>query len=77
AIDTVIGLLSEDKKLPATFVGKSYVPFMIDMKKKGHVPTFANIVLSDTGNGDALKWLGENQAKLAEFVRWASDYRLP
>ena len=75
AIETVIGLLSEDKKLPLTFVGKKYVPFMVEMKKNGYLPTFANIVLSDAGNADALKWLGENQPKLAEFVSWARDYR--
>ena len=77
AVDTVIGLLSDDRKLPATFVGKTYLPFMIDMKKKGHVSTFANIVLSDSGNGEALKWLGQNEAKLTDFVNWAKTYQLP
>lgn len=34
AVDSVIALLDEDKKLPTTFVGKTYIPFMVEMKKK-------------------------------------------
>ncbi len=74
AVDTFIGMLSGDKKLTSTFVGKNYVPFMIEMKRQGHTPAFAYLVRYQSGNQDALKWLITNDAKLSAFVNWAKAY---
>jgi hypothetical protein len=49
--------------------------WLIDMKKKGHVRTFACIVMQAAGDGQALRWLGENPTKLTDFVKWAKDYQ--
>jgi tetratricopeptide (TPR) repeat protein len=77
AVDTVISLLAEDKKLASTFVGKNYIPFMLELKKRGHVPTFAYAVLYASGDADALKWLQQNEARLNDFAAWAKEYQLP
>ena len=77
AVDTFVALLSEDKKLRSAFVGKNYVPFLGDMKKQGHTKTFAYLVLYQSGNTEALKWLTENDAKLTAFVNWGKTYELP
>jgi len=68
--------LAEDKKLSSTFVGKTYVPFMVDMKKQGFSKTFAYLVLQQNGNKDALKWLVENNESFVNFVSWAKSYQL-
>ncbi len=77
AVDTFIALLSEDKDLRSTFVGKNYVPFMTEMKKQGHSSAFAYLVLFQTGNQEALKWLTENDIKLKAFVNWSKAYEMP
>ncbi len=77
AVDTFIALLSEDKKLKSTFVGKNYVPFLSEMKKQGHTTAFAYLVHYQAGNQEALKWLTENDTKLKAFVNWSKAYELP
>lgn len=74
AFDTLASLLSEDKKLKSTFVGKNYVPFLADMKKQGHTKTFAYLILFLNGQPDGQKWLSENETKLEQFVNWAKAY---
>ncbi len=76
AVDTMIAILSEDKKLTSTFVGKTYVPFMVEMKNKSHSKTFSNLVLQQSGNQKALKWLVENEKQLRDFLEWAKTYEL-
>lgn len=78
AVDTVITMLGEDKKLKSTFVGKTYVPFMMEMKKSGHVAAFGNMVLyiRNNKNADAAKWIDSNGSKLEDFLRWAKAYQL-
>lgn len=76
AVDTVISLLEEDKKLSSTFIGKTYVPFMVDMKKQGFSKSFAYLVLQQSGNKDALKWLVENEQQNIKFINWARSYQL-
>jgi hypothetical protein len=75
AIDTVIAMVSEDKKLPSTFVGKQYLPFVKEMKAKGYVEPFAYMVLYLTGDRSTKPWLAANDAKLSEFLKWAKTYR--
>jgi predicted ABC-type ATPase len=76
AVDTVISLLEEDKKLKSTFVGKTYIPYMVEMKKQGFSKTFAYLVLQQNGNKEALKWLVENEQQNVKFINWARSYQL-
>lgn len=75
AFDTLIALLSEDKKLPSTFVGKNYIPFLVEMKKKDYSKIFAYLVLQQDGNKIAEKWLIDNSQKTLEFINWAKGYK--
>ncbi len=77
AIGTIIAMLAEDKKMSSTFVGKTYVPFMNEMKKSGHVEAFGYFVLSTNGNADASRWVKANDAKIGAFLNWAKAYQLP
>jgi tetratricopeptide (TPR) repeat protein len=76
AVDSLIAILGEDKKLTSTFVGKTYIPFMMEMKSKGFSKTFAYLVLQQNGNEEAKKWLIDNAQQTANFLMWAKDYQL-
>lgn len=76
AISTLIALLEEDKKLSSTFVGKTYIPFLAEMKKKGYAKTFAYLVLQQNGNKDAEKWLVDQGQQTIDFINWAKIYQL-
>ncbi|MBK9437610.1 MAG: tetratricopeptide repeat protein [Chloracidobacterium sp.] len=75
AAGTVIGLLSEDKKLKSTFIGKEYVPFLTQLKKNGHLESFGYMVLYISGKEDAMKWLDANNVKFGAFLEWAKAYQ--
>ncbi len=73
--DTVIVLLDEQTKLRSTFVGKTYIPFMVEMKRLGHSRTFAYLVLQQGGDQEARKWLVSNEEKFRSFLDWSKSYR--
>lgn len=75
AVGTVIALLAEDKKLGSTFIGKNYVPFLVQLKKNGHLESFGYMALYVGGKKDAMKWLEANDAKFGAFLKWAKDYQ--
>ncbi|MBS1797966.1 MAG: tetratricopeptide repeat protein [Acidobacteria bacterium] len=77
AVETLIGILADDKKLKSTFVGRNYVPFMTEMKRLGYAKIFAYLVLQQNGNETAEKWLTDNAKKTLEFLEWAKTYSPP
>jgi tetratricopeptide (TPR) repeat protein len=76
AIDAFIGLLAGEKKLASTFVGRNYVPFITELKARGHTEAFGNMVIyiNDRNNAEAAKWLEANGIKLQAFFNWARAY---
>ena len=58
----------------STFVGKNYVPFIVDLKKNGHVQALAYLILYNSGNNLARKWLQVNDTKLKDFLQWGKAY---
>lgn len=76
AVDTLVALLAEDKKLASTFVGKTYIPFMVEMKKRGFTKTFAYLVLQQSGNKEAEKFLIDNAEQTLAFMNWARTHQL-
>lgn len=74
-VDTLIALLSENKKIASTFVGKTYLPFMVELKKQGYVKHFAYVILQQNGNAEAEKWLIDSGPKTLAFLNWAKSYQ--
>lgn len=71
-------LASDAKKTKSTFVGKNYIPFMLEMKQRGYVKPFAYLVLTSNGNTEAAKWVvSDNKEKVVEFMNWAKSYQPP
>lgn len=78
-VESFISFLASDaKKSKSTFVGKNYIPFMLEMKQRGYVKPFAYLVLTNAGNEKAAKWaVGDNVKTVAEFMNWAKNYQPP
>lgn len=76
AVDTLIALLSEDKKLTSMFVGKTYIPYMTEMKKRGFSKPFSYLILQQNGNAEAEKWIAANNKQCLDFINWAATYQL-
>jgi len=74
-IDLLISFLADDKKIKSTFVGRNYVPFMVEMKNRGFVQVFSYLVLQQGGNKTAEKWLIDNSQKTLDFINWAKTYQ--
>jgi tetratricopeptide (TPR) repeat protein len=77
SIGTLIALIGEDTKLKTSFVGKDYVPFIVELKQKGYADIFGYMVLYVSGQESAMSWLNANDARLGEFLAWAKAYQLP
>jgi tetratricopeptide (TPR) repeat protein len=77
AVGTLIALVAENKNVRTTFVGRYYVPFLAEMKKRGYAEILAYLVLHHTGSEAARSWLNTNEAKLKEFISWSKAYTLP
>lgn len=73
-IESVIGFLDDDK-FNSTFVGKTYIPFMVEMKKRGFVKIFAYISLQQSGNLTAASWLRQNSQQTSDFINWSRGYK--
>lgn len=74
AFGSATSRLIEDKKLSATFVGRMYLPFLAEMKKRDLVETFGYVVLYIRGNAEAKAWLQRNDDKLGRLFTFASEY---
>ena len=77
AIETLTALVAETKKVSSTFVGRHYLPFMLEMKRRGFTEAFGNLVLYTSGDHSVKPWLDANKEKMSEFLAWAKAYRPP
>jgi tetratricopeptide (TPR) repeat protein len=77
SLSTFISLLSQDKKITKTFVGKQYTGFLADLKAAGHLETLANLIRFQSGVGgdESKQWLTSNISKVTAMNKWAKDYR--
>ena len=74
-IDSLISFVGADKEIKKTFVGRTYAPFMLELKARGYLKIFGYLVLQQSGNQTAEKWLIENSEKTVEFINWARTYQ--
>lgn len=75
AVENFVTIVLEDKKNKSTFVGKNYFPFLTEMKKRGYVEPFAYLVLQQTGNAVAEKWLIDHSDIAVNLINWSRSYK--
>ena len=56
------------------FFHEYYVPYFIQIKKRGFIPVFSNIVLSASGDELSLKWIAEHDAEVKKFTTWSNSF---
>ncbi len=66
--------LSKDR---ATFSGRHYLPFFVELKKRGYVEAFVNWAIQRSPVEGPRLWLQANQPKAKEFLDWVNHYEWP
>ncbi len=74
-IDTLIDLVTSDKKNQNTFVGKTYFPFLRALKSQGYTPILGRLILEQTGSRTAHQWILENNGKVIDFLKWSKTFQ--
>ncbi|MCO5334613.1 MAG: hypothetical protein M9893_11525 [Pyrinomonadaceae bacterium] len=62
-----------------TFFGEYDILFIAELKRLGHLPAFANIVIyiNDQQNKEAEAWINANETKVRGYMDRAKAYRPP
>lgn len=68
------GLAKADR---SKFTWQYYVPYFIEMKKKGYVEAFVYLININSGDNNVRVWLERNSAPLREFLTWTDRYQWP
>ena len=66
-----------DKKKHPEFVFNYYVPYFLEMNKRGFVEPFVYHILQKSGTAGVTEWLAANQIKLDQFLEWSKQYNWP
>ncbi len=76
--ESVLAVLEEraDKR-PSTFVEKFYVPYFVELKKRGHTEAFVYHVLKSSGLPGVAEWTETNSGRVMQFLLWSKNYKWP
>jgi tetratricopeptide (TPR) repeat protein len=66
-----------DKKKHPEFVFNYYVPYFLEMNKRGLVEPFVYYIHQKTDTAGVSEWLAANQPKVNEFLTWSKQYGWP
>ncbi len=59
------------------FFWEYYVPYFIEMKKKGHLDTFSYIVFATSNDKEVATWIKKHTADIDKFFKWSDQYKWP
>jgi hypothetical protein len=68
---------SQDKKKHSEFVFNYYVPYFLEMNKRGFVEPFVYYILQKGKTAGVTEWLAANQPKVDQFLDWSKQYGWP
>jgi hypothetical protein len=68
---------TESKKPHSEFVFKYYVPYFVELDKRGFVEPFVYYILQTSHIGGVTQWLGANQTRVDELLTWSNQYQWP
>ena len=78
-VDSVLASVSElgPGKNKSTFTYTYYVPYFLELKKRGFVEPFVYYAYQQSSTPGVGVWLRDNEAKVNEFLAWSKAYAWP
>ncbi len=73
--EIICGSLEETADKNTGFFWKYYAPYFMELNKKKHIETLANLVHVSTKDPNVLLWLDTNKDKINEFYKWSANYK--
>jgi tetratricopeptide (TPR) repeat protein len=76
--ESLFAFLEEAKgKDQSKFTWKYYVPYFLEMNKKGYVEPFVYYIYQRHPVPGAKEWIQQNSGKVREFLSWTEGYNWP
>jgi len=77
--NSVFAVLSEldPKKVEGKFVGRYYMPYFIELKRRNFVEPFVYHTHRRSGLQGVTEWLKDHDARTLEFLVWSKNYKWP
>ncbi|HKE57943.1 MAG TPA: tetratricopeptide repeat protein [Pyrinomonadaceae bacterium] len=78
-LSTVLAIIDEQdaKGDKSKFTWRYYIPYFIELKKKGFVEPFVYYISTSSNMKGAREWLQANETKVKEFLTWSKSYQWP
>ena len=78
-VDALVGVLDETsgKKGKKAFVSDFYLPFYVELKKRGYVEPFVYHAFQGSNLPGVDKWLVLNSTRVREYLAWSESYAWP
>ena len=68
---------SQSKADRSKFTWSYYVPYFLEMKKRGLIEPFVYIIYLPSNDPDVRSWLQQNSNRVREFLAWSNSYQWP
>jgi tetratricopeptide (TPR) repeat protein len=68
---------SQAKADRSKFTWSYYIPYFIEIKKRGLVEPFVYIIYLTSNNPEVRQWLQQNETRVREFLAWSNSYQWP
>lgn len=72
--ESLCAVLSETQKDNFGFYWNYYVPYFLEMKDKGFIPTFSYIAFASSGDSKVEEWLGNHKEEIDKFYDWSKNF---
>jgi tetratricopeptide (TPR) repeat protein len=70
----VTSVMKSSIKKPGGFAARYYVPYFVEMHRKGHYPAFVYTAWRQGELGGSVEWGKANEAKVREFQQWSQAW---
>jgi len=67
----------QGRKKQTELIFNYYVPYFLEMNKRGFVEPFVYYILQKTNTPGVTEWLAANQPKVNDFLEWSRQYGWP
>ncbi len=76
--ETALAVLAErSEKKQSQFVPQYYVPYFVEMKRRGHAEAFFYHALQSSGLPGVREWIDANGGRVMQFLIWSKRFEWP